>query len=127
MGRLLANCWLIDSCPLHLPRPVGRLLTNKWPTVNGQYLFMDFERFLGRYSSQTLSLHPYKIHTESRLSSQLWVHSADFYCCLRFTGCDSVIMGDVTYGACCVDDFTARALDCDLMVHYGHSCLSKSQ
>ncbi|CAH3109112.1 unnamed protein product [Porites lobata] len=41
----------------------------------------------------------------------------------RFTECDTVIMGDVTYGACCVDDFTARALGCDLMVHYGHSCL----
>ena len=32
-------------------------------------------------------------------------------------------MGDVTYGACCVDDFTARAMQCDLMIHYGHSCL----
>lgn len=41
----------------------------------------------------------------------------------RFTGADTVIMGDVTYGACCVDDFTARALGCDLLVHYGHSCL----
>lgn len=46
--------------------------------------------------------------------------------CIRFTGCDTVIMGDVTYGACCVDDFTARALECDLMVHYGHSCLGES-
>ena len=36
-------------------------------------------------------------------------------------------MGDVTYGACCVDDFTAKALGCDLMVHYGHSCLGKEQ
>ena len=44
----------------------------------------------------------------------------------RFTGCDTVIMGDVTYGACCVDDFTARALGCDLMVHYGHSCLGEA-
>ena len=34
-------------------------------------------------------------------------------------------MGDVTYGACCVDDYTARALGCDMMVHYGHSCLGK--
>jgi len=34
-------------------------------------------------------------------------------------------MGDVTYGACCVDDYTAKALGADLMVHYGHSCLSK--
>lgn len=32
-------------------------------------------------------------------------------------------MGDVTYGACCVDDYTARALGCDLLVHYAHSCL----
>ena len=41
----------------------------------------------------------------------------------KFTGAESVIMGDVTYGACCVDDFSARALGCDMMVHYGHSCL----
>jgi 2-(3-amino-3-carboxypropyl)histidine synthase len=32
-------------------------------------------------------------------------------------------MGDVTYGACCVDDYTAKALGCDLLVHYAHSCL----
>lgn len=34
-----------------------------------------------------------------------------------------MVMGDVTYGACCVDDFTARALGADFLVHYGHSCL----
>lgn len=41
----------------------------------------------------------------------------------RFTEATTVIMGDVTYGACCVDDFTARALGADFLVHYGHSCL----
>ena len=41
----------------------------------------------------------------------------------RFTEAETVIIGDVTYGACCVDDFSARALECDFMVHYGHSCL----
>ncbi|KAJ3183112.1 Diphthamide biosynthesis protein 1 [Geranomyces variabilis] len=41
----------------------------------------------------------------------------------EFTGVETVVMGDVTYGACCVDDFTARALGCNFMVHYGHSCL----
>lgn len=41
----------------------------------------------------------------------------------RFTSAETVIMGDVTYGACCVDDYTARALGADMMVHYGHSCL----
>src|SRR6266851_6000445 len=41
----------------------------------------------------------------------------------RFTEALTVIMGDVTYGACCVDDYTALALGCDMLVHYGHSCL----
>lgn len=41
----------------------------------------------------------------------------------EFSGAETIIMGDVTYGACCVDDFTARALGADLLVHYGHSCL----
>ncbi|XP_061326040.1 2-(3-amino-3-carboxypropyl)histidine synthase subunit 1 isoform X1 [Pezoporus flaviventris] len=41
----------------------------------------------------------------------------------RFTDAEAVVMGDVTYGACCVDDYTARALGADFLVHYGHSCL----
>ena len=36
---------------------------------------------------------------------------------------DVVVLGDVTYGACCVDDHTAASLGCDFLVHYGHSCL----
>lgn len=39
------------------------------------------------------------------------------------TGVETVILCDVTYGACCVDDYTATALGCDMLVHYGHSCL----
>ncbi|KAK9378926.1 putative diphthamide synthesis protein-domain-containing protein [Kockiozyma suomiensis] len=41
----------------------------------------------------------------------------------RFCDAEVVIMGDVTYGACCIDDYTARALGCDLLIHYAHSCL----
>mmetsp|Transcript_10381 Transcript_10381/g.15627 ORF Transcript_10381/g.15627 Transcript_10381/m.15627 type:complete len:545 (+) Transcript_10381:273-1907(+) len=33
------------------------------------------------------------------------------------------ILGDVTYGACCIDDLGAKALGADLLIHYGHSCL----
>ncbi|KAJ3741399.1 putative diphthamide synthesis protein-domain-containing protein [Lentinula detonsa] len=44
----------------------------------------------------------------------------------RFTPALTTIMGDVTYGACCVDDYTALALGCDMLVHYGHSCLVPS-
>jgi 2-(3-amino-3-carboxypropyl)histidine synthase len=41
----------------------------------------------------------------------------------RFTGAEVVVLGDVTYGACCVDDLGAAALGCDFLIHYGHSCL----
>ena len=30
------------------------------------------------------------------------------------------ILGDVTFGACCVDDYSAVALGAQLLVHYGH-------
>ena len=33
------------------------------------------------------------------------------------------VLGDVTYGACCIGDLDAQALGADLLVHYGHSCL----
>ncbi|KAI5170808.1 2-(3-amino-3-carboxypropyl)histidine synthase [Nematocida sp. LUAm3] len=34
-----------------------------------------------------------------------------------------VVLSDVVYGACCLDDISAYLIDCDLLVHYGHSCL----
>ena len=40
-----------------------------------------------------------------------------------FTNSKTIILGDVTYGACCVDDIASDELNCDLLVHYGHSCL----
>ena len=36
---------------------------------------------------------------------------------------DVSILGDVTYGACCVGDLDAHALGAQLLIHYGHSCL----
>ena len=42
----------------------------------------------------------------------------------KFAGVEhTVIHGDTTFGACCVDDFTAKAMGCELLIHYGHSCL----
>ena len=41
----------------------------------------------------------------------------------RFTGSECIILGDVTYGACCVDDLTLKELNGDFLIHYGHSCL----
>jgi len=37
-----------------------------------------------------------------------------------------VVFYNISYihtGACCIDDYTARALDADFLIHYGHSCL----
>jgi 2-(3-amino-3-carboxypropyl)histidine synthase len=42
---------------------------------------------------------------------------------IKWGGVKVMILGDVTYGACCIDDFTAQKLGADLLVHYGHSCL----
>jgi 2-(3-amino-3-carboxypropyl)histidine synthase len=41
----------------------------------------------------------------------------------KFSGAKVVILADVTYGACCVDDYTSNKLGADLLIHYGHSCL----
>ena len=41
----------------------------------------------------------------------------------QFCQAEVIVMGDVSYGACCIDDYTARALGCDFIVHYAHSCL----
>ena len=38
-------------------------------------------------------------------------------------GVETVILSDVAYGACCVDDLQAERLGCDYMIHFGHSCL----
>ena len=34
------------------------------------------------------------------------------------------ILGDTSYGACCVDEIAAEHVDADVIVHYGRSCLS---
>lgn len=50
------------------------------------------------------------------------LHLSDIF--KTFAGVDDCfVLGDVTYGACCVDDFSASALGADFLIHYGHSCL----
>ena len=43
-----------------------------------------------------------------------------------FGKCEIIILGDITYGACCIDDIDCQFLDCDLLIHYCHSCLVPS-
>lgn len=39
---------------------------------------------------------------------------------------DVFILGDTSYGSCCVDEVAASHIDADAMIHFGHACLSKS-
>jgi diphthamide biosynthesis protein 2 len=42
--------------------------------------------------------------------------------------CNSVevfILGDTSYGECCVDEVNAEHNAADVVVHYGRSCLSR--
>jgi 2-(3-amino-3-carboxypropyl)histidine synthase len=36
---------------------------------------------------------------------------------------DCIILADIVFGACCVEDLTSSELNLDLLIHYGHSCL----
>ena len=35
------------------------------------------------------------------------------------------VLGDTSFGSCCVDEVTAEHYGADLIVHFGHSCLSR--
>ncbi|QRV79416.1 diphthamide biosynthesis protein [Ceratobasidium sp. AG-Ba] len=37
---------------------------------------------------------------------------------------DVYVLADTTYGSCCVDEVAAAHIDADVVVHYGHACLS---
>ncbi|EWC47540.1 diphthamide biosynthesis protein 1 [Drechslerella stenobrocha 248] len=74
------------------------------------------------------TVHHIRKHSARRVALQLPEGLLLFACTLadiieRFCSCETLILGDVTYGACCVDDYAARALGCDFLVHYAHSCL----
>lgn len=45
---------------------------------------------------------------------------------LRKHGVDSVVLADIIYGACCIDDLACQALGAELLVHFGHSRLVSS-
>ena len=64
-------------------------------------------------------------HVGLQLPDGLLLYATTIADLLRFyaDGPEVTIMGDVAYGACCIDDLTARSLGVDFLVHYGHSCL----
>ncbi|MEE6495166.1 hypothetical protein FKM82_001970 [Ascaphus truei] len=40
------------------------------------------------------------------------------------TGAKTYVLGDTSYGSCCVDEVAAEHVEADALVHYGRACLS---
>ena len=38
--------------------------------------------------------------------------------------CRLSVLGDTSYGECCVDEVSAQHVDADGMVHFGHACMT---
>ena len=89
--------------------------------------------FLAKWKDSQDGVKPYSYKVSLQFPEGLLLHStliADILTefCSEKSLADSVpveclILGDVTYGACCIDDLASKKLDCDFIVHYGHSCL----
>lgn len=43
------------------------------------------------------------------------------------TGSKAYILGDTSYGSCCVDEVAAEHVGADCLIHYGRACLSPSR
>ena len=37
------------------------------------------------------------------------------------------ILGDTSYGECCVDEVAAEHVGADSVIHYGHTCMTPTQ
>lgn len=52
--------------------------------------------------------------------------SFEVVCCLKkqLPSCDYYILGDTSYGSCCVDEVAAQHVKAEAIIHFGHACLS---
>ncbi|EGC32302.1 hypothetical protein DICPUDRAFT_155754 [Dictyostelium purpureum] len=65
-----------------------------------------------------LQLPDYLLWASSELSNKIQKSVPQEY------GIKVFILGDTSYGSCCVDEVTSSHLKADFIIHYGHSCLS---
>ncbi|KAI0081681.1 diphthamide synthesis protein [Panus rudis PR-1116 ss-1] len=112
-------------------RPVGTTVANQIPPeiLNDTQLNAAIKQLPSNYSFEIhKTIHHVRKNNAKMVALQMPEGLQMFACTIAdiiesFTDALTVIMGDVTYGACCIDDYTAVALGCDMLVHYGHSCL----
>ena len=57
-------------------------------------------------------------------SQVLWSLQAELRCRDDEAKQEAFILADTSYGNCCVDEVAADHIDADLVVHFGHACLS---
>ncbi|KAJ6634959.1 2-(3-amino-3-carboxypropyl)histidine synthase subunit 2 [Pseudolycoriella hygida] len=43
----------------------------------------------------------------------------------RLVECEVYVLGDTSYGSCCIDEVAAAHIDADAIIHFGHACLSR--
>ncbi|KAJ7591289.1 diphthamide synthesis protein [Mycena floridula] len=114
-----------------VPSKTGGILRNQIPLdiLENKQLNSAIKQLPANYSFEIhKTIHHVRKNSASMVALQMPEGLQMFACTIadiieQFTDALTVIMGDVTYGACCVDDYTAVALGCDMLVHYGHSCL----
>ncbi|KAL1742427.1 putative diphthamide synthesis protein-domain-containing protein [Schizophyllum fasciatum] len=110
---------------------VSHVVTNQIPPeiLNDEQLNAAIKLLPSNYSLEIhKTIHHVRKNNATMVALQMPEGLQMFACTIadiieQFTNALTVIMGDVTYGACCIDDYTAVALGCDMLVHYGHSCL----
>lgn len=110
-------------------RPVRRINQIPEDILNDPLLHASCQALPSRYRLEVPKcVWQIRKHSAKRVALQFPEGLTMFACLLsdifkEHGGCETVIMADVTYGACCVDDYRAKELGCDMLIHYGHSCL----
>lgn len=94
-------------------------LANPASNVQDSFLPLAIVRFIDKFHEQE----------HAKVVCLQFPEGLQMYACVisdiiaHFANARVIILGDVTYGACCIDDFTARKVGADMLIHYGHSCL----
>uniref|UniRef100_A0A336M9T5 2-(3-amino-3-carboxypropyl)histidine synthase subunit 2 n=1 Tax=Culicoides sonorensis TaxID=179676 RepID=A0A336M9T5_CULSO len=61
-----------------------------------------------------------------QFSDELLVYSTQITAEIKLASEANVfILGDTSYGSCCVDEIAASHIQADAIIHFGHACLSK--
>ncbi|XP_069498494.1 2-(3-amino-3-carboxypropyl)histidine synthase subunit 2 isoform X2 [Ambystoma mexicanum] len=95
--------------------PGGRMLPDEMDEV---YEIKRTADFIQQCQSKRVAL---------QFPDELLVNSAEVAAKLEeITGSKTFILGDTSYGSCCVDEVAAEHVLADSLVHYGRSCLSPS-